>query len=57
MYGGIEVDHKPHVWQDTIDNIVNNGELLKLAVDYLKRIYRPDGRKPWYKQESSKTGF
>ena len=57
MYGGIEVDHNPHVWQDTIDNIVNNGELLKLAVDYLKRIYRPDGRKRWYYQESSKTGF
>ncbi len=36
MYGGIEVDHKPHVWQDTIDNTVNNEELLKLAVDYLK---------------------
>lgn len=35
-HGGIEVDHKPHVWQDTIDSTVNNGELLKLAVDYLK---------------------
>lgn len=35
-HGGIEVDHKPHVWQDTMDNTVNNGELLKLAVDYLK---------------------
>ncbi len=35
-HGGIEVDHKPHVWQDTMDNTVNNGELLRLAVDYLK---------------------
>ena len=36
LHGGMEVDHKPHVWQDTMDNTVNNGELLKLAVDYLK---------------------
>jgi len=36
LHGGMEVDHKPHVWQDTLDNTVNNGELLKLAVDYLK---------------------
>lgn len=36
LHGGIEVDHKPHVWQDTLDETVNNGELLKLAVDYLK---------------------
>lgn len=36
LHGGMEVDHKPHVWQDTIDNTVNSGELLRLAVDYLK---------------------
>ena len=36
LHGGIEVDHKPHVWQDTIDMTVNNGELLALAVNYLK---------------------
>lgn len=36
LHGGIEVDHKPHVWQDTIDNTVNNGEILKLAIEYLK---------------------
>lgn len=36
LHGGMEVDHKPHVWQDTMDNTVNNGELLKLAVEYLK---------------------
>lgn len=35
-HGGMEVDHKPHVWQDTMDETVNNGELLRLAVDYLK---------------------
>ena len=36
LHGGLETNHKPHVWQDTIDNTVNNGELLKLAIDYLK---------------------
>ncbi len=36
LHGGIEADHKPHVWQDTMDSTVNNGELLKLAVDFLK---------------------
>jgi len=36
-HGGLStVNHKPHVWDDTIDETVNNGELLKLAVDYLK---------------------
>lgn len=35
-HGGMEVDHKPHVWQNTMDNTVINGELLKLAVEYLK---------------------
>ncbi len=35
-HGGMEVEHKPHVWQDTMDNTVNNGELLSLAMDYLK---------------------
>ena len=36
LHGGLEVNHKPHVWQDTMDNTVNNGELLKLAIEYLK---------------------
>ena len=36
LHGGMEVDHKPHVWDDTLDNTVNNGELLKLALEYLK---------------------
>ena len=35
-HGGIEVNHKPHVWDDTMDETVNNGELLKLAIEYLK---------------------
>ena len=35
-HGGIETDHKPHVWDDTLDSTVNNGELLKLAMEYLK---------------------
>ena len=26
----------PHVWDDTIANTVDNGELLKAAVAYLK---------------------
>ena len=35
-HGGMEVNHKPHVWRDTMDMTVNNGELLRLAVNYLK---------------------
>lgn len=35
-HGGIEVSHKPHVWNDTLDETVNNGELLKMAIEYLK---------------------
>ena len=36
LHGGMEVDHKPHVWDDTLRETIDNGELLKLAVDYLK---------------------
>ena len=37
LHGGtIEGNNTPHVWDDTIKNTVENGELLKLAVDYLK---------------------
>ncbi len=36
LHGGIEVDHKPHVWDDTMRETVENGELLKLAIEYLK---------------------
>ncbi|WP_313184708.1 hypothetical protein [Lacrimispora sp.] len=37
LHGGLDVgDNTPHVWDDTIENTVSNGELLKLAVAYLK---------------------
>ena len=37
LHGGtIEGDNTPHVWDDTIENTVSNGEVLRLAVDYLK---------------------
>ena len=37
VHGGGNAGSKtPHVWDDTMDNTVNNGELLKLAVDYLR---------------------
>ena len=36
-HGGLNTNSKtPHVWDDTMDNTVNNGELLKLAVEYLR---------------------
>lgn len=37
LHGGIPTGGKtPRVWDDTIDSTVNNGELLKLAIDYLR---------------------
>lgn len=37
LHGGLDVgNNTPHVWDDTMDATVNNGELLKLAVQYLK---------------------
>lgn len=36
LHGGLSVSHKPHVWDDTIDNTINNGSLLKAAMEYLK---------------------
>lgn len=37
LHGGMNVGNDtPHVWDDTMDETVNNGELLKLAVEYLK---------------------
>lgn len=36
QHGGLEVSHKPHVWDDTMDNTINNNSLLELAVEYLK---------------------
>lgn len=37
LHGGMNVGNDtPHVWNDTMDETVNNGELLKLAIQYLK---------------------
>lgn len=37
LHGGLNTGSKtPRVWDDTMDNTVNNGELLKLAVEYLR---------------------
>lgn len=36
LHGGLEVSHKPHVWNDTMDNTINNGSQLKSALAYLK---------------------
>lgn len=36
-HGGMVTSSKtPRVWDETMDETVNNGELLKLAVEYLK---------------------
>ena len=38
LHGGLDVDNNtPEVWNDTMDATVNNGELLRLAVEYLRR--------------------
>ena len=34
--GTIKGNNTPHVWDDTMKETVNNGELLKLAIQYLK---------------------
>lgn len=37
LHGGLEVgDNTPNVWDDTMEKTVDNGELLKLAIAYLK---------------------
>lgn len=36
LHGGLSVNHKPHVWDDTIDNTINNSSLLQLAIQYLR---------------------
>lgn len=36
LHGGLSVNHKPHVWSDTMDNTINNGSLLQSAIEYLK---------------------
>lgn len=34
--GTISGNNTPHVWDDTMRETVDNGELLRLAIDYLK---------------------
>ena len=37
LHGGLDVgNNTPEVWNDTMDATVNNGELLRLAVAYLR---------------------
>lgn len=36
LHGGLSVSHKPRVWRDTMDETIDNGSLLQLAVQYLK---------------------
>ena len=36
LHGGLSVNHKPHVWQDTMDATINNRSLVELAVKYLR---------------------
>lgn len=38
LHGGLDTgDNTPRVWDETMDATVNNGELLKLAIQYLRR--------------------
>lgn len=37
LHGGLEADHKPHVWDDTMNATINNGSLLQSAIEYLKK--------------------
>lgn len=36
LHGGLSVSHKPHVWEDTLENTIDNGSLLQLAIQYLR---------------------
>ena len=36
LHGGFSANHKPHVWDNTMDATVNNGSLLESAIAYLK---------------------
>lgn len=37
LHGGLDTgNNTPHVWDDTMDETVNNGELLRLAAEYLR---------------------
>ena len=38
LHGGIDIgDNTPYVWDDTINSTISNGELVKLALDYLHK--------------------
>ncbi|MCD8018697.1 MAG: hypothetical protein LUF92_03675 [Clostridiales bacterium] len=36
FHGGLSVSHQPHVWRDTMNDTLNNGTLINMAVAYLK---------------------
>lgn len=36
LHGGLSVSHKPHIWDDTLENTIDNGSLLQLAIQYLR---------------------
>lgn len=36
LHGGLSVSHKPRVWDNTIKQTIDNGALVKGAVQYLK---------------------
>ena len=37
LHGGLDTgSNTPHIWDDTMDSTINNGELLELAVEYLR---------------------
>lgn len=38
LHGGLDTgSNTPHVWDDTMYETINNGELLRLAIEYLKK--------------------
>lgn len=34
LHGGLEVSHKPHGWNDTMENTINNGNDICQALQY-----------------------
>jgi len=37
LHGGLALGDTPYVWDATMRETINNGELLILAIEYLKR--------------------
>ena len=38
LHGGLDVgNNTPHVWDDTLDEMIGNGKLLDEAIDYLRK--------------------